>query len=293
MKPLTIAFSLFLLAPSAVAQSPRYGDGQPEDSSVQKLIDELTPLIDQAERRRAADPGFLQDLRQVLAGYSWPWTVELLHDDFRDGDYTRNPSWKVGTGQFEVRRGVLYTTAESQAPTQAERPAQPSFDLEALLGTLLERYEQQQKGTPPEQAPELAEIYVTQRIPNAFAITLKLGSRSEEGRLEFGPYPGTDRSVGYRLGYIPGGRPALELLRVTSRGSAVIEAYNQPLSLEDGKPHTLQWTRNREGEMRVLLDGKELMRTTDRGLQDNFAGFTLANLAGDYAIDEVTLQGMK
>jgi hypothetical protein len=99
--------------------------------------------------------------------------------------------------------------------------------------------------------------------------------------------------VGYRLGYMPGGRPALELLRVTSRGSAVVEAYDQSVSLEDGKAHTLQWTRDRKGEMRVLLDGKELMSTADRGIQESFSGFTIANLGGDYAIDEVTIEGMK
>ncbi len=66
-------------------------------------------MIDAAERARAADPKFLEELRQALEEYEGPKLVQLMHDDFRDGNFTRNPRWREGEGEFTVdgKRGIL------------------------------------------------------------------------------------------------------------------------------------------------------------------------------------------
>src|SRR5215470_1886353 len=68
---------------------------------INKLVQDIQKLIDQAERDKAADPQFLDDLRGVLADYQNPYTTRLLYDDFRDGNYTVNPTWTVSGGAFK------------------------------------------------------------------------------------------------------------------------------------------------------------------------------------------------
>ena len=69
-------------------------------NDVNQLVQEIQKLVDQAERDKAADPQFLDDLRGVLADYQNPWTTRLLYDDFRDGNYTAAPAWTVSAGVF-------------------------------------------------------------------------------------------------------------------------------------------------------------------------------------------------
>jgi hypothetical protein len=118
-------------------------------------------------------------------------------------------------------------------------------------------------------------------------------SQGNEGRLELGPYLGGDRGAGYRLAYSPGAEGKLELLGLNYTRSSVIEIYNKPLNLSDGRQHTLLWTRDTNGEMAVSVDGNELFRVTDKRFPDAFGGFTLVNRGGDYGIRQITITGAK
>ncbi len=83
------------------------------------LVQEITELIEAAERARAADPKFLEQLRQVLEEYQGPKLVQLMHDDFSDGNFTRNPRWRQAEGEFTVDRGRgLRSVARQPVPSQ-------------------------------------------------------------------------------------------------------------------------------------------------------------------------------
>ena len=43
--------------------------------------------------------------------------------------------------------------------------------------------------------------------------------------------------------------------------------------------------------MTVAIDGKEMMRATDRGFRDPFDGFALVNRGGDYVLGRVAIHG--
>ena len=82
---------LVLAAFCLAAASHLIWNDQPQAASDQgdALVEEVTELIDAAERARAADPKFLEDLRQALEDYQGPKLVRLLHDDFRAGNHRR------------------------------------------------------------------------------------------------------------------------------------------------------------------------------------------------------------
>ncbi len=138
-----------------------------------------------------------------------------------------------------------------------------------------------------------AEISTAVDIPNSFAMRLELTALADQGQLLFGPYQGARRAIGYRLGYNPGQRPVLELLSVTSRRVRVIDTVETGLTLDDGKPHVLEWSRGADGSMTVSLDQREVMRSRDTGFKDPFNGFTLANDGGDYRLRSITISGAK
>ena len=104
---------------------------------------------------------------------------------------------------------------------------------------------------------------------------------------------GQQRTTGYALNYLPGQAEAIQLLRITSSGSAVVETSTGRLKLEDNRVHHLDWMRSPRGDMSVAIDGRELFRVNDRGFKDPFAGFAIVNAGGDYSIREVAVHGTR
>jgi hypothetical protein len=282
--------------PAAQTGGPNGGPDRTQD-----LIDKLTPLIDDAERTRAADPRFLRDLRAAIRDFDRPWRVEVLYDDFRDGDYQTNPAWQVTAGKFwvETNFGLRSAITPPAAPAAGqEQPQQQQKttqkeQLTKLFGQILNQAinEGQKQGAapPPPAAPDTAAIQVPVKISTAFAITLELSSWQPKGRLDFGPYQG-NAETGYRLIYTPGAEPALTLVRASPRGAATIETAEK-LVLEDQRQHRLDWTRSPDGTMVVTVDGTELMRTVDRYYAQPFDGFRLVNRGGDYILRSIRIAG--
>ncbi len=97
-----------------------------------ELVEEISELIEEAEKSRAADPKFLKDLRQALEDYQGPKFVELMKDDFRDGNLSRNPRWSTAKGEFTVsRRHGLEAVAPKPEPSEADALAETLKEMEA------------------------------------------------------------------------------------------------------------------------------------------------------------------
>jgi hypothetical protein len=256
---------------------------------VDKLVQDLDALIDQAERDRAADPQFLQDLRGLLADYQNPWSSRVLYDDFSDGNYTTNPVWTVSNGAFKVKKDGIHVGLKSsvipQGATQTQQSTgNPVLDIIGAIST------QPQQATPFQYSA----IYTPVKLSNAFAARVEFTSADRFGRLDFGPYQGQAGATAYRVAYLPGqSKDSLRLIRITSKGAVAVGTYKGALNLEDGRRHVLEWTRDRNGAMSVVLDGKELIQATDRTIAKPFDGFLLLNSGGTYWVRSVTLDGSK
>jgi hypothetical protein len=293
--------SRFLLVAVGVTLLPFFSAGAQvdrkpaEETRTLELVDQLKDVIQKAEKTRT-DPSLMQQLRDLVRRYDWPWRVALLYDDFHDGDYTANPSWVVDKGDFRVSQfglGTVFTQPASPTPVSSEKRGEKST-LEVLGGLLTGMTRREEAAAPPPPLPSAAEIYTELRITNSFAVKLQMTSRgrsADGARLELGPYQGRERNLGYRLVYTSGNKPAFALVRVAAGRSSVIEVYDQSVNLEDGRSHGLEWRRGTDGEMVVLVDDKEIIRASDRASGEPFDGFTVINGGGDYAFSQIAIFG--
>ena len=282
-----------------------------EESAAQTLVRALEALIDEAARARAADPRFLQDLRDTIAAHA-P-RAALIRDDFSDGDFTLDPRWTVASGDFAVDPRLGLRTAVPVAGAGADAAGESEGGLTGMgksaldagksvldagkdvVGGLLGEGEGEgeqdaaweEDAEPP--APEPAEIYLAETVGDAFALEIALAVRGsgEGARFEIDLFQGETRGAGYRLSYLPGGDPALVLARFGRRGVTALGAHDGALTLDGG--HVLGLTRDAEGAMTASLDGAVLIRAESRAPAGPFDGIALVNGGGDYAIREIAV----
>ena len=303
MRWIVLLITAVFAAGAARAEAPRPpGWSSGGGTETQKIVDQMRKLIDDADRKRAASPVFLEDLRKLARHYDQPWRVEVLYDDFGDGNFTANPTWTVASGRFAVEWGYGLRSVIRARPQAAPQPkSEPKKvepkDLPALLlkGFLQQQQPRQQQPQAAQAAPpapaDKAEIFAPRKLTNAFSIRLEISSRVGEGRFEFGPYRGAGRVTGYRLVYLPRAKPGLRLVRASKWGAGIIDAYGETLALEDGKSHIVDWKRGGDGFMTVSVDGKQLIAVTDRGIGEPFDGFMLRNAGGDYGLRRILING--
>ncbi len=202
-----------------------------------------------------------------------------------------------------MERGVgLRTTASpAKSVTGGTSSGETGGEVGELLGNLLaealtQKLREKLRLKDSDAAAASAEMYMLLKVNNAFAARIQLtsrGSRDRRGGLEIGFYAGRNRGDGYRLIYFSNNNPSLEMVRIRRGRSAVIEVYERGLNMEDRRPHALEWFRGLDGSMAVLLDGREVFRTVDRGIRDDFNGIAVANRGGDYTLHRITLLGAK
>ena len=258
------------------------------------MVEELNRLIGEAAAARAADPRFLSDLRDLARRHGWQWRRRVAFDDFADGNHTANPVWKVAGGEFRVsaRDGMRTHYRATAAPPSGGSGGEADIGA-VLLGTILQQMTRPRgrddRGAPAPAGPP--RIRLGAKIPNAFAIRLSLASATVgRGRIEIGVTRGGSAN-GYRLAYSPGAARSVELLRVGRRGMAVIDTGRDRAKLEDGRLHTVLLTRDDRGEIAVSIDGKEVIRTVDRGFHGAFDGVIVINKGGDYTIRSIAVYG--
>jgi hypothetical protein len=116
-----------------------------------------------------------------------------------------------------------------------------------------------------------------------------LVSRSTRGSAEFVLLGGEQNAAYYRVIYrpSPSSERPIEIVRERDGKSFVIDTATQYPSLDDGVPHRIQWIRDSQGRMRILIDGKEVLATYEFYYQGNFTGFAFRNLGGTYEVGPI------
>ncbi|MBL4747710.1 MAG: hypothetical protein JKY17_02640 [Magnetovibrio sp.] len=270
-----------------------------QKNDLQGFLNALKALTREAERDRAANPVFLRDLKNLAARYEHPLSVRIIFDDFKDGDYIRNPQWSVTSGEYRVERGYGLRNQVIMATTN-EPVSTPKMNRKKLamtiLGAVLNGNKRKTDSAPP--LPPIpvkaASITTRARIPNAFALSTDISSWKSQGRYEIALTQGTSGS-GYRLAYRPGVAGALaklDLIKVTTRGQSVIDHTALP-SLEDQRSHTIAWTRNMGGLMIVTVDGKSSLKARDQTFRDGFNRLLLTSDGTDVIVKSISVMGVR
>lgn len=283
--------AIILMPVTAETQSSRYNSwsdpNNPSAGATSELQDfktRLNKLIDEAEKARAADPVFLRDLRALANKGTSTYTTTVLDDAFTDGNFTANPTWQVLSGEYFIENGWGLRNRIITKQAQSETQSDDDF-AKVLLGTIIKRA----AGVQDQQGPVENAIVTRAAIPNAFAVTTELWSAQADGHFEIGVFQGQDAALGYRLLYAGG--KGMQLHRIGSSGSSMIQSSANAIAIEDKKFHTVRWTRAKDGTMTVTLDGTEILNVVDRGFSDPFDGLRFSNREGDFIIKHVTVQG--
>ncbi len=290
---------IFILASPLDAQTTRYStwgnpdteaSGAASDQRLQSFLERLNKMIDEAEKARAGDPVFLRDLRDLARGFDRPWRKQILSDSFDDGDFTKNPTWQVLAGEYWVENnwGLRNKIIQAQVQSTTQNHASGGDLAKVLLGQILNRANRNQTAPVPRHTENVIAAAVP--ISNAFAVEVDFSSWQPQGRFEIGVFQGNGAKSGYRVVYEVGA--GLQLIRVGSRGTAVVDTSNDKPVLEDKDFHKLEWTRDASGQMRVLIDGKELLNVADRGFRDAFSGIRLSDTGGDFIVKRVSVHGV-
>jgi hypothetical protein len=254
------------------------------------LIADLRAKIAAAESSQAASPDFLADLKALASKYEAMQTsgtattssasttaagTQVFNDDFSDNDYTSNPAWKVSAGTWSVDKSGKHSGLVSKIRAQ-------KVNLNNVLGALLSQ--NQSSGSN-----QFASIYTPAKIPNAFVMTVKLQSTDKQGALNLGVYQGSAGSTLYRMVYQPGASPGLSIQKVTPQGATTLGSYNSTVNLEDDAMHTLMFSRDGTGSMKISLDGKDVAAATDTTIAGDMTGLLFINSGGAYWIRSVNV----
>ncbi len=271
------------------------------DEQVQGIVDQLRDIAERARKERAADRWVIHSLEDLISQHEWPWREEILSEDFADGDYTQQPSWQVLSGEFwvDASLGLRSRARAATPPPPAAAKKGSDKDLgSALLGALLqEALRTQPREAEPTAQPKEgpAEIRLPLRIPGTFALKAEFSAHnppSESGQLQFSLYQDPRADQGYQLSLVTGARPSLDLLQLRDGRSLLIESA-QVADLNDGQSHELEWRKNPDGEVELLLDGQSLLRIHDRAFSQGFSHLGISNQAGDFGVRSVQVYGQR
>jgi hypothetical protein len=229
-------------------------------------------------------PKFLEELKGLVKQYRSRLRVVYLSEDFSDGNYLYNPGWIVDSRRFQV---TGFRRLLSEVFVEKPAPASPSKEKTSPLGGLFKeilKTPEEEKPTSAPSEPQEARIHTLVQIGPEFDIDLTLVSRSSWGSMEVVLMGGSPAVPLYRMIYrpSPSAERPIEIVRERDSKSYLIDTAPQYPSLDDGATHRLQWMRDSQGRMQVMVDGKEVLTTFEIYYRDNFTGLALVNKGGTY-----------
>ena len=294
---LFIAFCFVFNAtlPVQAEEGSPYGQWQSSDDRLENMINDLSQIIEEGTKSRAAHPGFLQDLNKIIDQYKIPKKLIFFADDFADNNFTENPTWTVRKGIFSIdSSGSLYSsiaTRRAVAEKETEPESEGDRNLRILFGVLneLAKDENEQQGQG-ENIETQAMISSSAVIPNSFNLKFSFRSNSNWGSTSIGIVQVDDPQSGYHLVYqaSPEENRPMQLIKYRYGKPYIIdEVFENSPNLDDAAEHIAHLNRSTNGDMVVTIDNIEVMRTSDFSYRGDFTGILIINNGGSYSYDNI------
>ena len=261
--------------------------------ALKELLTELEQKIEDADKRMVAHPKFLDELRALIERFRGKLREVFLKEDFSDGNYSRNPTWIVDSGRFQMTPSQrLYSRVPVDRPATATSSKEKSDVVGVLIQEVMRTALEKEGKTEPTPVPREASIRTLTRIGPAFEVDLSFVSDSPWGSMEVVLLGGEPTVARYRMIYqaAPSADRPIQIVRERGSRRYTIESATQYPALDDGMPHRLQWIRDYQGRMRVLVDGEEVLSTVEVFYQTDFSGLSLVNRGGTYEWGPIHVQ---
>lgn len=264
-------------AAPASAPAPKAADDIGDDNDdaaaeLAKLTQGLKAALAEGRAKRLAEPAFLTRLEGLMP----PAARRLvLSERFKDGDFSRNPEWKVASGSFSIdASGALTSTVVESSSSDRAADVLTSM-LNQALG-----------GQPQARQGGRTEIFAPVDLPGAFEVsaTVRLGADSI---CEIGVFTENVRNSGYWLVLAPGQKPAL--LRRDSGKGVVLARGEQALPAAPTNFYTYVWRREAGGKTSLSLRKRTVMTGQDTTYSGPFNGVIHINRAGDCALRAINV----
>jgi len=270
------------------------------------LLDELRTITQKSREQQAADRWLQRSLDDLIAKYDWPWQRKLMYEDFSDGDYTRNPAWKITQGDFKVVNNQgLSSSIKRNEPKRNDEPApskSPEDSLSSLvLGALLDKALNNKKSDKKiSSAPSSTDTYtgpnkirLKANITNAFAITLAVRTNQDDpSQFDIALLQSEKGLYGYRLRIDTNTSGFIELERIRNGRGAIVDSQKLPININDNRLHDLAWRQDQDGAVTVLLDDKPVIDVRDRAFRDNYPWLQIEHQAGELIIRSIRIDGV-
>lgn len=289
MKCLAIIVYAFLISLYSFTSPIRVSAQSPEDpnkEALESMLNELQQTVDNADKRMVAHPRFLDELREMIKRYRAKLRNIYLFEDFADGDITADPKWSVISGKFRITAdsrlwSQVYVDAAYQGSTSSSEESNP---IAIILGEIAKAQEKKKAKKQGTTSDESAVIQTIMPIGPAFEVDLTFTSDSSRGAMQVVLLGGTQATAYYRLVYhaSPSSDRPIKIIRQRGSKQFIIDTATHYPDLDDGAPHQLQWIRDSAGNMRVLIDGNEVLNTVELYYKEEFSGLALVNAGGTY-----------
>ncbi|HAT51236.1 MAG TPA: hypothetical protein DCS88_13025 [Alphaproteobacteria bacterium] len=286
---------VLLLSPSALA-----GGG------MDRLLEELRQAIEEGRATKAAKPAFLNKLETIVERAGGTLGKPMMLETFSDGEFDRNPTWTVVSGNFHVdASGALFSSqgvGDTTLPMEAggmEPEEKSDSDVKMMMGIvgMLTRQTAPGGGSAKGRGVEkgTAIIHVPVAVDNAFQIRFTIRLDSTQGEAGLGLFMGEDVGSGYQLllNADPNRNKTAELIRTNDQHQRQSIAVLPGNGLGDGFNHELLWKRTDTGHMTVSLDGHPLLQGRDLTISGSFDGLALINRNGEVAFDNIELSAVR
>ena len=282
--------------PASVTQRP--SESSLSSRPIARAMTELVEVIEDAERRRAANREVLDRLRGLVARYSQPMGAgagapslsssmaaprRIAFDSFNDGDFQHNPAWTVRSGRFWIDKQHRLRT--EVAPADGARESSKDDLPFAILGAILG-----QQGGVQSVSDNRAVIDLNVEVPAGFEIKMSFSASKGPGTLELSLLSpnGSQHDQTLRIAFA---ESSMRLTLVTGAGRT-LDAVTLQTTTRDRVVRGLEWRQYADGRTVVMIEGRKVLQPQVQAKEGSVSTVRIANLNGRYAIDFIEVSDL-